>query len=151
VAGPGAKKVGEEETARGNDAKSAGGYSDNWDKEAKRPKYTFKEGVKPGPALLKSDAVEIKDYGKFKVGDRLPREVLEKPVGSRGDVEAKAVWDKGRWTMEMKRARDTGDKENDIQFTHPGHPYYFGISVHDDAGDEDHSHTGRTAMKLLLK
>ena len=145
------KKVGEEESARGNDAKSAGGYSDNWDKEAKRPKYTFKEGVKLGPALLKSDAVEIKDYGKFKAGDRLPREVLEKPVGSRGDIGTKAVWDKGRWTLEVKRARDTGEKENDIQFTDPGRPYYFGISVHDNQGDEEHSHTGRNALKLLLK
>jgi hypothetical protein len=77
--------------------------------------------------------------------------VLEKPVGSRGDIEAKGVWDKGRWTLEFRRARDTGDKENDIQFADPSRPYYFGISVHDDAGDEDHSHTGRTALKLLLK
>ena len=144
------KKVGDEEIARDNDAKTAGGYSDNWDKEAKRPKYTFKEGVKPGPILLKKDAVEVKDQ-KFKAGDRLPREVLEKPVGSRGDLEAKAVWEKGRWTLEVKRARDTGDKENDVQFAEAGRPFYFGISVHDDAGDEDHSHTGRTALKLLLK
>ena len=144
------KKGGDEEIARDNDAKTAGGYSDNWDKEAKRPKYTFKEGVKPGPILLKKDAVEVKDQ-KFKAGDRLPREVLEKPVGSRGDIEAKAVWEKGRWTLEVKRARDTGDKENDVQLTEAGRPFYFGISVHDDAGDEDHSHTGRTALKLLLK
>ncbi len=144
------KKVGEDEVARDSDAKTAGGYSDNWDKEARRPKFTFKEGAKPGPILLKKDAVEIKDQ-KFKAGDRLPREVLEKPVGSRGDIEAKGVWEKGRWTLEMKRARDTGDKENDVQFTDAGRPYYFGISVHDDAGDEDHSHTGRNVLKLLLK
>ena len=145
------KKVGDEEIARDNDAKTAGGYSDNWDKEAKRPKYTFKEGVKPGPVLLKKDAVEIKDAGKFKAKDRLPREVLEKPVGSRGDIEARGLWDKGRWTLEIKRARDTGDKVNDIQFTEMARPYYFGISVHDDEGDEEHSHTGRTALKLMLK
>jgi len=144
------QKVGDEEIARGNDAKTAGGYGDNWDKEAKRPKYTFKAGVKPGPILMKKDAVEIKD-GKFKAGDRLPREVLEKPVGSRGDIEAAAVWDKGRWTLELRRARDTGDKENDVQFTEAARPYYFGISVHDNEGDEEHSHTGRTALKLLLK
>ena len=144
------KKVGDEEIARDNDPKTGGGYADNWDKEAKRPKYTFKEGVKPGSILLKKDAVEIKD-GKFKPGDRLPREVLEKPVGSRGDIEARGVWDKGRWTLELRRARDTGDKEYDVQFTDANRPYYFGISVHDNAGDEDHSHTGRTALKLLLR
>ena len=145
------KKDGDEEIARSADAKTSGGYSDNWDKEAKRPKYTFKEGLTPGPFLLKKDAVEIKDAGKFKTGDRLPREVLERPAGSRGDIEARAAWDRGRWTLEIRRARDTGDKEHDIQFTDPGRPYYFGISVHDNAGDEEHSHTGQTALKLLLK
>jgi len=81
----------------------------------------------------------------------LPREALEKPVGSRGDIEAKAVWERARWTLEMKRARDTGDKENDVQFTDPERPYYFGISVHDDDQGDTHSHTDRTALKLLLK
>jgi ethylbenzene dehydrogenase len=145
------KKEGDEATARGNDAKTSGGYSDNWDKENKRPKYTFKEGVKAGPVLLKKDAVELKDPAKLKAGDRLPREVLEKPVGSRGDVEARGVWDKGRWTLEVRRARDTGDKENDVQFIDADRPHYFGISVHDSAGDDEHSHSGQTALKLLLK
>lgn len=145
------KKDGDEEVARHGDAKTSGGYSDNWDKAAKRPKYTFKKGLKPGPALSKKDAVEINDAAKFTAGDRVPREVIERPVGSRGDIEARAVWDRGRWTLEIRRARDTGDKEHDIQFTDPGRPYYFGISVHDNAGDEDHSHTGQTALKLLLK
>jgi len=140
-----------ENSARRTDPKTAGGYEENWDKEAKRPKYTFREGVKPGPILLKKDAVEIKDQGKFKPGDRLPREVLAPFVGSRGDIQSGAVWDKGRWTLELKRARATEDKENDVQFTDPGRPYYFGISVWDDADDEDHSHTGENVLKLMLK
>lgn len=134
-----------------SDAKAGGGYVENWDRDAKRPKYTFREGEKAGPVLLKNEALEIKKHGKFKAGDRLPREVLEKPVGSRGDIEAKAVWERGRWTLEMKRARDTGDKENDVQFTDSERPYYFGISVHDDDQGDAHSHTDRTALKLLLK
>jgi hypothetical protein len=95
--------------------------------------------------------VEIKDYGKFKAGDRLPREVVEKPAGSRGDVEARGVWDRGRWTVETRRTRDTGDKDHDIQFTDAGRPYFFGSAVHDDGDGEEHSHTGTTALKLLLK
>ena len=144
------KKNGEA-TARGNDAKTAGGYVDNWDQEAKRPKFTFKDGVTPGPVLLKKDAMEIKDYGKFKAGDLLPREVLEKPAGSRGDIEARGVWDRGRWTLEIRRTRDTGDKDHDIQFTDAARAYFFGIAVHDNGDGGEHSHTGRTALKLLLK
>lgn len=145
------KQEGEDKVARGSDAKTAGGYVTNWDKETKRPKFTFKDGVKPGPVLMKKDAVEIKDWGKFKSGDQLPREVLDKPVGSRGDIEARGVWDKGRWTLEMKRARDSGDKEHDIQFTDAARAYLFGISVHENAGDDEHSHTGRNVLKLMLK
>lgn len=140
-----------ENSARRTDSKTSGGYEENWVKEAKRPKYTFREGVKPGPVLLKKDAVEIKDSSKFKAGDRLPREVLAPFVGSRGDIQTGAVWEKGRWTLEMKRARATEDKENDIQFTDPGRPYYFGISVWDDEDDENHSHTGETVLRLTVK
>ncbi|MFQ5898882.1 MAG: ethylbenzene dehydrogenase-related protein [Candidatus Methylomirabilia bacterium] len=145
------KQKGHETTARGNDSKTAGGYARNFDKDTRRPKYTFKEGVKPGPMLLRASAVEIRDYARFKAGARLPREVLAKPVGSRGDIEAKAVWAKRRWTLEMKRARDTGDTEHDVQFTDSGRPYYFAISIHDNADEYHHAHTGVTALKLLLK
>lgn len=135
---------------RGNDAATTGAGKDNWDKEAKRPKYSFKEGVKPGPVLLEKDAVEIKEYGKFKAGDRLPLETLARPAGSRGDIDARGAWANGRWSLETKRARVTEDKQNDIQFTGAG-PYYFGISVHDNETDDKHSHTGEIALKLLLK
>lgn len=136
---------------RGNDPKTGGGYEDNWDKEAKRPKWTFKEGIRPGAVLLRKDAVEVKDPGRFKAGDRLPREVVDRITGSRGDIEAKGVWDRGRWTLELRRARETGDREHDVQFTEAGRPYLFGLSVHDSAGDEEHSHTGRTVLKLLFR
>jgi hypothetical protein len=145
----GAEKKGD--SARVNDASTGGGYVDTLDKETRRPRWAFKGGVKPGPILLKKDAVEVKDGGKFKAGDQLPREVLDRHAGSRGDVEAAGVWDKGRWTLEIRRARETADKEADVQFTDAGRAHGFGISVHDAAGDEEHSHTGRSVLKLLFK
>jgi len=136
---------------RGNDAATSGAGKGNWDKEAKRPKYTFKEGVSAGPILHEKDAVEIKDFGKFKAGDRLPLETVTRPAGSRSDVDAQGVWKDGRWTLEFRRARATEDKQNDVQFVDPGRPYYFGISVHDNETDDNHSHTGETVLKLILK
>lgn len=138
-------------TGRRTDAKTSGGYASNWDKEAKRPKYTFKDGVKPGPVLLEKDAVEIKDAGAFKKGTRLPREVVAPFVGPRGAVQAAATWERGRWTLELKRARATEDKDNDVQFGDAGRPYYFGLAVHDDSGVDEHSHTGTTVYRLQLK
>jgi hypothetical protein len=136
---------------RGNDKATSGAGKNNWDKEAKRPKYGWKNGSKPGPVLLEKDAVEIKDYGRFKAGDRLPLETLARPGGSRGEIDAKGVWANGRWTLEVKRARVTEDKENDVQFTDEARPYLFGISVHEDATEDEHSTTERNVLKLLLK
>lgn len=142
---------GPENVARASDQESGGGYASNWDAAAKRPRWRFKDGVKPGPVLLKKDAVELKDDSKFKAGDTLPREVLERVTGSRGDIEARGAWAGGRWTLELRRARETADKEHDVQFADPAKPRLFGIAVHDGAGDDEHSHTGRTVLKLMLK
>jgi hypothetical protein len=138
-------------TGRRTDAQTSGGYASNWDKEARRPKYTFKDGVKPGPVLLQKDAVEVKDPGAFKKGDRLPREVIAPFVGSRGAVQAAATWERGRWTLELKRSRATDDKDHDVQFADAGRPYHFGLAVHDDSGEDEHSHTGTTVYRLQLK
>ncbi|MFQ5829585.1 MAG: hypothetical protein ACE5JD_10595 [Candidatus Methylomirabilia bacterium] len=51
----------------------------------------------------------------------------------------------------MKWARATGDREHDVQFTESDRAYYFGISVHDNEDERHHSHTGATALKLLLE
>lgn len=143
-----AKKGDLGEVARQGD--SPGGSVTNWDDAAKRPKWAPKGGAKAGPVLLRKDAADAKDQ-KFKSGDKLPRDVVDKPSGSRGDVQAAAAWSGGRWTLELKRARETADKQHDVQFTDAAKGYLFGLSVHDDAAAEEHSHTSRTVLKLMLK
>ena len=66
-------------------------------------------------------------------------------------MQAAATWERGRWTLELKRARASDDKENDAQFTDAARPYYFALAVHDNTGDDEHSHTGTTVYRLLLK
>ena len=91
--------------------------------------------------------MEITDYSKFKAGDRLPREVLEPLVGSRGDVSARAVWAGGMWTLEVKRALDTKN-EDDVRFSDLSKEYAFAIAVHNDDGDENHSFSGPYVLKF---
>ena len=64
--------------------------------------------------------------------------------GSRADVTAQGIWADGMWTLEIKRARDTGENALgtdgapvDVTFT-PGTPYFFGLAVM-DATETDHS------------
>jgi hypothetical protein len=65
-------------------------------------------------------------------GDILPRYILQKPTGSRGDVRAKGTWRNGKWTIEFGRKLVTGDP-GDIQIT-PDKKYLFGISRYEIAG-----------------
>jgi len=54
---------------------------------------------------------------KFAKGDTIPYTINRPSTGSRGDVTARATFNKDskRWTLEIKRLRNTGDA-NDYQF-----------------------------------
>jgi mono/diheme cytochrome c family protein len=62
------------------------------------------------------DAIPIQKV-KFAKGDTIPYSISRPSTGSRGDVTAFATFDEKsyRWTLEIKRARNTGDG-NDYQF-----------------------------------
>ena len=142
------KTKGHEETGRVSDKKQGGSYSSNWDDAAKRPKYAFKNVVGTGPILLKSEAAMCPEDATFKKGTILPREVLAKPVGSRGDIEAKAIWKDGTWTLEIKRALNTGHAD-DVQFN-TSKEYYFGVAIFDNGDGKEHAITKETAYKLIF-
>ncbi|MEE8403487.1 MAG: ethylbenzene dehydrogenase-related protein [Candidatus Hydrothermarchaeaceae archaeon] len=143
------KKKGHEETGRVADKKEGGSYSSNWDEEAKWPKNMFKDMAKSGPVLLKAHMVKITKASTFAKGAILPREVLSRPVGSRGDIEAKGIWKKGAWTLEIKRALNTGH-DDDVQFD-PSKVYYFGMSIFDNGDGKEHAIAKETAYTLIFK
>jgi len=65
-------------------------------------------------------------------GDILPRYTFKQPTGSRSDVQAKGVWQNGKWTIELGRKLVTSNQD-DIQFV-PGRKYLFGVSRYEIAG-----------------
>jgi len=65
-------------------------------------------------------------------GDILYRFINKTPTGSRADVKAKGVWKDGRWTIEFRRALDTGN-DDDVQFDLK-RSYQFGVSRYEIAG-----------------
>ncbi len=64
------------------------------------------------------DAIPISDKVKFVKGDTIPYSISRPSTGSRADVTAYATFDEEthRWTLELKRRRNTGDG-NDYQFS----------------------------------
>lgn len=133
-------------TGRRPDVVQGAPFEPNWNEAASRPRFGFKPGARPGPVLHKKEAVELPAAPRFKAGDRLPREVVTAPSGQRAAIEARGIWERGRWTVELRRALSTGSPD-DVQFSGAG-PFLFAVSIHDDGDGADHAHTGRDVLRL---
>lgn len=104
-----------------------------------KPRYSLKPGltIKNKPYPYREDMEEITDYSVFRRGDRQPFIFYEKGKtwgGSKDDIDGKAFWSKGKWTIEMGRKLNTGHPD-DIVFS-PRKTratlYHFGILVRSD-------------------
>ncbi len=126
-------------TARHPDAKISGGYKRNGDDNETRPLYYEPNPTDPEDARFifqseidSGDAVRITPETRFSNGTVIPGYILERPVGSRGDIEAKGVWRDGAWSLEIKRKLNNGH-DDDVQFN-TLRTYRFGVAVMDNTG-----------------
>jgi len=77
--------------------------------------------------IQKAEAVPYtKEADTYPVGTVIPNIVVSPFTGDRADVRAKGEWKDGRWTLETRRALDTGSKY-DVAFV-PGEPVYITIA-----------------------
>lgn len=96
------------------------------------------------PWLLQSTAIPFVNTG-WVAGDKIPGYILNdspNPItGSRSDVIAKAVFNQttGYWTLEMKRALNTGNTDDFVADLNNGN--YFSIARFDNVGS-DHARQG---------
>lgn len=139
------------EYGRKGDEQTQGGYKNNINE------------AKTGPAFMNKDPKDnaigsIKDENKvpfvdtFKAGDRIPGAVVTRHDGSAGDIETKAVWSDGKWTLVMKRALVTThpkSAEQDVQFNDLKKKYYFGIATFDNSQINHVYHDG--SIELTFK
>jgi hypothetical protein len=162
------------EAAHHGDSKDTGSYSDNKQKldnsenEITVPKYyepaatgadarfITAEEVANGEAKLITgvdlDGVLTYSGGIVPSDAKIPGYILEKPVGSRGDINVASNYADGKWTIEISRALNT-NHDDDVQFTNTDKSaaYYFGVAVFDDSGGTEHITTGSNSYKLVFK
>ncbi|TAJ98386.1 ethylbenzene dehydrogenase [bacterium] len=120
------------EAGRKSDPKTGGGYVDNVSDDKKTPKFGAK-GNKPAPPYWILDREkEIFDSSKYKTGDEVAGIIVSAFTGDRGDISARASWDKGVWTLEFSRKLKTGSSY-DVQFDDLSKQYAFGVAVFDNA------------------
>ncbi|MBC8280579.1 MAG: hypothetical protein H8E48_07330 [Chloroflexi bacterium] len=122
------------ESANHGDSKDSGGYSSNASEDGKSP--AFMPPDLGSAVLIKSEAIPL-DASMITAGVQVPKEMLERPVGSRGDINSMAVYENATWTTVMHRKMDT-DNNDDVQFN-PARTYPFGVAVFDNAGGFKHA------------
>jgi hypothetical protein len=116
------------------------GYADDKkqilsDKNGKKATETVTASGKKRYLFRKSDAgkpayKEIKKAPTNFTTPLITRYEPAKPVGSRGDIEAKGVWKNGFWNIEFARKLNTGH-DDDVQFDpKSGNSYLFGVSIY---------------------
>jgi len=122
----------------GRKADAGGGATVNNENQAKDMPAFMQDPSKKASianALLKDEAVAIKDYTVFKAGDTLPYRMLTPYADNRGDVKAVGVWKDGNWTVMLSRKLNTGH-DDDVVFD-PAKVYNLAAAVWNNAEDED--------------
>ncbi|GLO63994.1 hypothetical protein MACH09_45020 [Vibrio sp. MACH09] len=117
---------------RKGDNKTGGGYVNNV-KDGK-PAYVSNNLKQDTLLILETEKIPFSE--DFDAIDRIPGLTGSPFTGSRGDVEVGAVWDKGVWTLEMKRKLvTTGENADtqDVQFKELDKAYPFGVAVFDNS------------------
>ena len=76
-------------------------------------------------------------------GQSVPSFVVNLPTHSQADVQAKGIWESGRWQLELRRKLDTGHSD-DLAFT-PSQIYPVAIAIF------DHSEGGRHGSSSVVK
>ena len=108
-----------------------GAASTNFDDELEQPEWMFDPDL-TGQHAMSWDRIQSLDYTMddpyflsernsvpfdpdhdWQEGDAIPRRFLSEPEGSRAAIFSQATIDNGRWTVELRRALDTGYPEDD--------------------------------------
>lgn len=136
------------EAGRHSDAKTAGGYTDNFNADKTGPGFMSPAGANSGYWILDSEKVPFVDT--FVPGDEIAGIVVAPISGDRGDISAVSQYSNGTYTLEFGRKLVTGS-DKDVQFSDLSQAYYFGVAIFDNAQVRHSFETGASALKFAPK
>ena len=120
----------------------------SFDKLEKAKEHPTKDGKKVWLARPSDAGTKLISSQKpvDNIGDTVPQYLPAKEIsGSIADIKSAAVYADGKWTVEIGRKLDTGNKD-DVAFAH-GKSYAAGSAVFDHTGDDHHS-TGDWTLEV---
>jgi hypothetical protein len=123
------------ESARHGDEREGSHYSDNRTEDKSAPMYMNGADLS-SPFIFLGDEVAL-DTSMLSAGDVVPGYVINRPDGSRGDIDAVGFWENGSWVVVLRRLLDTGNAD-DVVFI-PPKAVPFGVSIVDDGGGLPHT------------
>jgi hypothetical protein len=119
-------------------------FFNNWDGNKSQPVFMFDPAKNDGraglteaefrnlkaPLLTLSNRVPYDPKYKWKNGDLMVKQGLQKPEGSAGDNAVTGRHANGTWTLQWTRRLNTGNKDDIV--LKAGEIYPIGLAVHDD-------------------
>ncbi len=123
------------ESAHVDDSMDGSQYVNNRNDEKTAPLFMNASDLS-APYIFKGSEVAI-DTSLLKPGDVVPGYILNRPNGSRGDIDVLGVWKDGKWIVVFRRLLNTAHVD-DVVFL-PPKLVPFGISVVDNGGGEHHT------------
>lgn len=123
------------ESAHHGDERGGSQYADNRNEDKTAPIYMHGSDLSAVFIFL-GDEVDL-DTSLLSAGDVVPGYVINRPDGSRGDIDAVGYWENGTWVVVLRRLLDTGNVD-DVVFI-PPKAVPFGVSIVDDGGGLPHT------------
>jgi len=105
-------------------------YSDNINAAKTAPNYTSADQPAPPYWIIDTEKQPFKDT--YKANDEIAGIIVRPPTGDRAEINGKAVYKDGMWTLEYGRKLNTGSKY-DVQFSDIMKEYSFGTAIFDNA------------------
>ncbi|MBZ0136038.1 MAG: hypothetical protein K8I27_06660 [Planctomycetes bacterium] len=132
------------------DDEGKGAYTGNANEDKTAPKWVWKLKAETTGAFTEEAAREIPDDFKFEDGYSVPSNLLRKPEGSRGDIEAASEYKDGWWTVVLKRKLDTGNKDDAA--LKAGEATHIAVAMFNNTGAKTgKEHAKSSVIKLSLE
>ncbi len=110
-------------------------------------KVPFAEGDSP---VYDAEGKPIADQFRL-AGSLAPGYLVDRPAAGRADIQASSLYEKGHWTVIVRRSLDTGDKRDVVFLPGDEAGVAFGLSIMDNTLDQHYASSTEERLVLMAR